>query len=344
MADLKLGLQLGYWGASPPSDAPAQVAEAERLGFDSLWTAEAYGSDALTPLAWWGSRTSRMRLGTALCQLSARTPTAMAMAAITLDHLSEGRFVLGLGVSGPQVVEGWYGQPFPKPLARTREYLSVVRKVLARDEPVTSPGPHYPLPYPGGTGLGKPLKSIVHPLRSDIPIILGAEGPKNVALAAEIADGWLPIFFSPEHMGEFESALREGFARPGARRSADDFEVIAFCPVVVSDDVEKAADLYRPMLALYIGGMGAKEANFHFDVFVRMGFGAEAAKVQDLYLDGHKQDAAAAIPTGLVEKVALIGPKEKIRDELEAWKASMATTLLIAGGVDTLRLMAELVL
>ena len=341
---MKLGLQLGYWGSGPPPDAIVQVAEAERLGFDSLWTAEAYGSDALTPLAWWGARTERMRLGTALCQLSARTPTAMAMAAITLDHLSGGRLVLGLGVSGPQVVEGWYGQPFPKPLARTREYLSVIRKVLARDEPVTNDGPFYPLPYPGGTGLGKPLKSIVHPLRPDIPIILGAEGPKNVAMAAEMADGWMPLFFSPEHMGEFSDALAEGFARPGARRSAEDFEVIALCPVIVADDVDRAADVYRPMLALYMGGMGAREANFHFDVFVRMGFGAEARTVQDLYLDGRKADAAAAIPTALVEQVALIGPKEKIRDDLQAWKESMATTLLVAGGIDTLRLMAELAL
>ena len=344
MTPMKLGLQLGYWGAGPPPDAVTQVAEAERLGYDSLWTAEAYGSDALTPLAWWGARTERLRLGTALCQLSARTPTAMAMAAITMDHLSGGRFVLGLGVSGPQVVEGWYGQPFAKPLARTREYLSVVRKVLARDEPVTNEGPHYPLPYPDGTGLGKPLKSIVHPLRSDIPIILGAEGPKNVALAAEIADGWLPLFFSPAHMGEFQAALDEGLARPGARRSAADFEVFAFCPVIVHDDVEQAADFYRPMLALYMGGMGAREANFHFDVFVRMGFADAARKVQDLYLAGRKADAAAAIPTSLVEQVALLGPRDKIRDDLAAWQESMATTLVIAGGVDTLRLMAELVL
>jgi F420-dependent oxidoreductase-like protein len=344
MSDLKLGLQLGYWGAGPPHDAPALVAEAERLGYDSLWTAEAYGSDALTPLAWWGSRTTTMRLGTSLCQLSARTPTAMAMAAITLDHLSGGRFVLGLGVSGPQVVEGWYGQPFAKPLARTREYVSVVRAVVARQGPVTNDGPHYPLPYPGGTGLGKPLRSIVHPLRPDIPIVLGAEGPRNVAQAAEIADGWLPLFFSPEHMGAFERALHEGFARPGARRRAEDFEVIALCPVVVHDDVDTAADALRPMLALYIGGMGAKEANFHFDVFVRMGFEAEAHRVQDLYLAGHKAEAAAAIPTALVEKVALIGPREKIRDDLAAWRSSIATTLLVAGGIDTLRMMAELVL
>jgi F420-dependent oxidoreductase-like protein len=344
MGGLKLGLQLGYWGAGPPPDALNQALEAERLGFDSVWTAEAYGSDALTPLAWWGSRTSRVRLGTALCQLSARTPTAMAMAALTLDHLCGGRFVLGLGVSGPQVVEGWYGQPFPQPLARTREYVSVVRQVLARQAPVRNDGPHYPLPYPGGTGLGKPLKAIVHPLRADIPIVLGAEGPKNVALAAEIADGWFPIFFSPDHMGEFKASLEEGFARPGARRSAKDFEVIAFCPVVVDEDVERAADAFRPMLALYIGGMGAREMNFHFDVFVRMGFGAEAQKIQDLYLDGRKDEAAACVPTAMVENIALIGPRAKIADEVARWKDSIATTLLVAGGVDTLRLMAELAL
>ncbi len=344
MGGLKLGLQLGYWGAGPPPNALDQVLEAERLGFDSVWTAEAYGSDALTPLAWWGSPTSRVRLGTALCQLSARTPTAMAMAALTIDHLCGGRFVLGLGVSGPQVVEGWYGQPFPQPLARTREYVSVVRQVLARQGPVRNDGPHYPLPYPGGTGLGKPLKAITHPLRPDIPIVLGAEGPKNVALAAEIADGWFPIFFSPDHMGEFKASLDEGFARPGARRSAQDFEVIAFCPVVVDEDVERAADAFRPMLALYIGGMGAREMNFHFDVFVRMGFGAEAQKIQDLYLDGRKNEAAACVPTAMVENIALIGARDKIADEVVRWQESIATTLLVAGGVDTLHTMAELVL
>ncbi len=257
MSPLKLGLQLGYSGPGPPSDAGQLVAEAERLGYDSVWTAEAYGSDALTPLAWWGSRTTRVRLGTALCQLSARTPTATAMAAITLDHLSGGRFVLGLGVWGLQVVEGWYGQPFPKPLERTREYVSIVRQVLARQGPVRNAGPHYPLPYPGGSGLGKALKSIVHPLRPDIPILLGAEGPKNVALAAEVADGWFPAFFSPSLMGEFSRSLAEGFARPGARRSAENFEVIASCPVVVDADPELAAEAVKPLLALYIGGMGS---------------------------------------------------------------------------------------
>ncbi|MCK4178100.1 LLM class F420-dependent oxidoreductase [Aciditerrimonas ferrireducens] len=343
MTALKLGLQLGYWGAKPPSGVESLVAEAERLGFDSLWTSEAYGSDALTPLAWWGSRTSRLRLGTAICQLSARTPTAAAMAALTLDHLSGGRAVLGLGVSGPQVVEGWYGQPFAQPLARTREYVAIVRQVLAREAPVTSPGPHYPLPYPGGTGLGKPLRSIVHPLRADLPIVLGAEGPKNVALAAEIADGWLPLFFAPAHADVYRPALAEGFARPGARRRPEEFEILATCPVVIHPDVDQAADLLRPMLALYMGGMGAKEANFHHEVFVRMGYGDVARQVQDLYLDGKKDQAAALVPTSLVEQVALIGPKEKIRDDLEAWRASPVTTLLVSGGVDTLRTMAELV-
>jgi F420-dependent oxidoreductase-like protein len=344
MQDMKLGLQLGYWGSGPPPNAPQMIAEAERLGFDSVWTAEAYGSDALTPLSWWGSQTTKVRLGTALCQLSARTPTAMAMAAITLDHLSGGRFVLGLGVSGPQVVEGWYGQNFQKPLARTREYVDIVRKVIAREAPVTNDGPNYPLPFPGGTGLGKPLKAIVHPLRNEIPIILGAEGPKNVALAAEIADGWFPIFFSPNAVKAFEPALAEGFARPGARHQADEFEVIAFAPTIIDDDIERAADMMRPSIALYIGGMGAKSMNFHFDVFARMGYEAEARKIQELYLEGRKDEATAAVPTSLIEDTALIGPKEKIRDDLEGWKESIATTLLVAGSPETLQMMAEFVL
>ncbi|MEI6454602.1 MAG: LLM class F420-dependent oxidoreductase [Actinomycetes bacterium] len=341
--DLKLGLQLGYWGQGPPPGAVEAVAEAERLGFDSMWTAESWGSDAISPLAWWGSQTSKMRLGTSLCQLSARQPTAMAMAALTMDHLSGGRFVLGLGVSGPQVVEGWYGQPFPKPLARTREYVQIVRDVLARKEKITNAGEHYPLPYPGGTKLGKPLKSIVHPLRADIPIILGAEGPKNVALTAEIADGWFPIFFAPRAMGSFQDSLKEGFARPGARRSADDFEVLAFVPTIVHDDVETAADFYRPAIALYVGGMGAKEMNFHFDVFCRLGWEAEATKIQDLYMAGHKDEAAAAVPTKMVEDIALVGPRDKIRDDLDMWRDSMLTSMLINGNVETLQMMAELI-
>jgi len=342
---LKLGLQFGYWGAGPPAHALDQVVEAERLGYDSVWTAESWGSDALTPLAWWGSHTTRVRLGTDLIQISARQPTATAMAALTMDHLSGGRFVLGLGVSGPQVVEGWYGRPFAKPLARTREYVDVIRQVLARDAPVTNDGEHYPLPLPGGLGLGKPLKPITHPLRADLPIFLGAEGPKNVALAAEIADGWFPIFYSPAHEDMFRGPLEEGWARPGARRSRDDFEILPTVNVIVTDDVEGAADLLKPMIALYVGGMGAREMNFHFDVFCRLGYEAEANKIQELYLAGRKDEATATVPRAMVEEICLIGPREKIRDDLESWKASLVTTMLIgAGNLDTMRVMAELVL
>ena len=346
MGKLKLGLQLGYWGARPPADAAAKVAEAERLGYDSIFAAEAYGSDALTPLAWLGASTTRVRLGTAIVQLSARTPTATAMAAMTLDHLSGGRMVLGLGVSGPQVVEGWYGATFPKPLARTREYVDIVRQVFRREGPVVSAGPHYPLPRvgPDTTGLGKPLKPIVHPLRADVPIILGAEGAKNIALAAEIADGWLPIFYAPEHDTAYREALAEGFARPGARRSPEEFEIVCSATIVIDDDVERAADLLRPMLALYIGGMGAREMNFHFDVFARMGFADAARKIQDLYLDDRKEEAAAAVPTELIDATSLIGPREKIRDALDKWRESPVTTLLVGGGIDAVRGMAELVL
>lgn len=342
--DLKLGLQLGYWGAGPPLNAAECIAEAERLGYDSVWTAEAYGSDALTPLAWWGAATSRIKLGTSIIQLSARTPAATAMAAITMDHLSGGRFILGLGASGPQVVEGWYGQPYPKPLARTREYVEIIRAILARDEPVVYDGEHYALPYAGGAGLGKAVKSITHPLRADLPIYLASEGPKNVALTAEIADGWLAIYYSPA-MGDFyRSALAEGFARPGARRSFADFEVAAMVPIIISDDVEAAAAMMKPMLALYIGGMGAKSMNFHADVFSRMGYEAETRDIQALYLDGKKDEAGARVPTSLVEEISLIGPKAKIRDDLERWRESVVTTLQVYGDPATLRDVAELVL
>ncbi|TNC25368.1 LLM class F420-dependent oxidoreductase [Amycolatopsis alkalitolerans] len=337
---MKLGYHLGYWQSGPPEGALEAILAAEDLGFDSVWTAEGYGSDALTPLAWWGASTSRVKLGTNIVQMSARTPTAVGMSALTLDHLSGGRFVLGLGVSGPQVVEGWYGQPYPKPLARTRQYVDIVRKVVARSEPVTSDGPFYPLPLDGGTGLGKPLKSTVHPLREEIPIYLAAEGPKNVSLAAEICDGWLPLFFSPKSDAFYRAALEEGFARAGARRTAEDFEVAASVPVIVHEDVETAASFIKPSLALYIGGMGAKEVNFHHDVYARLGYGDVADKVQELYLSGRKQEAAAAIPTSLVEDTALIGPPGKIRDELARWEGTVVTTLLLRGNADTLRQVA----
>ena len=342
--DLRLGLSLGYWAGGPPPGAAESVLEAERLGFDSVWTAEAYGSDAITPLAWWGAATHEIKLGTAIVQISARTPAATAMAAMTLDHLSSGRLILGLGVSGPQVVEGWYGQPFAKPLARMREYIGIVREIWARNGPVTNPGPHYPLPIKDGTGLGKPLKSSIRPLRADIPIYLAAEGPKNIALAGELCDGWLALFYSPHHDGLYRDALNEGLARPAARRTPQEFEVAATVPLIVTDDIEQAADALRPGYALYFGGMGAKSANFHANVPIRMGYEAEVAKIQELYLSGHKEEAAAAVPTKLIEQLTLIGSKDKIRHDLEAWRDSIVTTLLVGGDPATLRTAADLVL
>lgn len=339
---MKLGYHTGYWSAAPPKGAGQAITACEDLGFDSIWTAEAYGSDCLTPLAWWGASTSRVRLGTNIMQISARTPAATAMAAMTLDHLSGGRFVLGLGASGPQVVEGWYGQPYPKPLARTREYIGIVRRILARDAPVTNDGPAYPMPYPGGTNLGKPLKSTVHPLRADIPIFLGAEGPKNVALSAEIADGWLPMFFSPKMDGFYRDALADGFARDGARRTLDDFEVPTFVPVVLDDDLERAADQIRPSVALYTGGMGAKSMNFHANHFGRLGYEAEVAKIQELFLGGRKLDAIAAVPTALVEDIALVGSAAKIRDELQLWESTVITSLIIQAPAAALPALVDL--
>ena len=353
--ELRLGLNVGYWVGGPPPGAAEMVLEAERLGFDSMWTAEAYGSDALVPLTWWGAATERLKLGTAIVQISARTPAATAMAAMSLDYLSGGRLILGLGVSGPQVVEGWYGQQFGKPLARMREYIGILRDIWARQGPVTNDGPHYPLPLRAptdpawrgplaGTGLGKPLKSSIRPLREDIPVYLAAEGPKNIALAGELCDGWLALFYSPQEDGYYRDALDQGFATPGARRTAEDFEVAATVPLIVTEDIEAAADMVRPMYALYFGGMGARGANFHANVPIRMGYEAEVAKIQDLYLSGKKDEAAAAVPTELIEQLTLIGSKEKIRDELEAWRESIVTTLLIAGDPATLRDAAELVL
>jgi F420-dependent oxidoreductase-like protein len=342
---VKLGLIIGYWNnAGPPGGVRESIAEAEKLGFDSMWTSEAYGSDAFTPLAWWGSETSTIKLGTSVVQISARTPASTAMSAITLDHLSGGRVMLGLGASGPQVVEGWYGQSYPKPLARTREYVEILRRIFRREE-VDFAGEHYQMPFRGerSTGLGKPLKSIVKPLREDIPILLGAEGPKNVAMAAEIGDGWLPIFFGPKSDPFYRAALEEGFERPGARHTWDDFEIACTVPVIVGDDVEGCADFLRPMMALYIGGMGARDVNFHFDVFARLGHEEACHKIQDAYLDGRKSDAIAAVPTELVEDIALVGPREKVLDELPQWKSTVLTTMLVSGPPELLGQIAELV-
>jgi len=340
---MKLGLMTGYWGSGPPKGMAESIASADRLGFDSIWTAEAYGSDALTPLAWWGSQTENVRLGTAIMQMSARQPAATAMAAMTMDHLSQGRFILGLGASGPQVVEGWYGRPYPKPLARTREYVEIVRKIIAREDPVVFEGDHFQLPYRGGTGLGKPLKSTIHPFRTDIPIFLAAGGPKNVALAAEICDGWLPLWFSPRTDQFYREALEEGFARPGARQTKDSFEVACPVPVVIDDDPEKAADRVRPMLALYVGGMGAKEANFYHSAMVRLGFDHEADRIQDLYLAGRKDEAIASIPLEMIEAIGMVGPIAKIAEELPIWEKTVLTTILLSGPPPLLEAMARLV-
>ena len=328
---MKFGLQLGYWDARPPTNHAQLVAAAEDAGFDTVFTAEAWGSDAFTPLAWWGRQTNRMRLGVSVAQLSARTPTACAMASLTLDHLSGGRHILGLGVSGPQVVEGWYGQRFPKPLARTREYIGIVRQVWARREPVTHSGPHYPLPLTGqgSTGAGTPLKSITHPLRTDIPIMLGAEGPKNVALAAEICDGWLPIFYTPRMAETYNAWLDEGFSRPGARRRREDFEICATANVVITDDRAAAFAAMKPRLALYLGGMGARDTNFHADVYRRMGYGEVVDEVTASLCSKDKHRAAQAIPDELVEDSAIVGDYDQVREQIEVWQAAGVTTMVI---------------
>jgi F420-dependent oxidoreductase-like protein len=330
---MKLGLQLGYWGAQPPQNADELVVAAEEAGLDTVFTAEAWGSDAYTPLAWYGSSTSRIRLGTSVVQLSARTPTACAMAALTLDHLSGGRHILGLGVSGPQVVEGWYGQPFPKPLARTREYVDIIRQVWAREKPVTSDGPHYPLPLKNehATGLGKPLKPITHPLRSDIPIMLGAEGPKNVALAAEICDGWLPIFYTPRTAGTYNEWLDEGFARPGARGSRENFEICATANIVITDDRPAAFAAMKPSIALYIGGMGAADTNFHADVYRRMGYAEVVDDVTKLFRSNQKDKAAEIIPDEVIDDAAIVGDIDYVRKQIKAWEAAGVTMMVIAG-------------
>ena len=342
---MKFALQLGYWGAQPPTNHADLIVAADKAGFDTVFTAEAWGSDAFTPLAWYGALTERIRLSTAVVQLSARTPTATAMHTMTLDHLSGGRFCLGLGVSGPQVVEGWYGQSFAKPLARTREYIDIIRKVLAREARVTSDGPAYPLPYQGAnaTGLGKPLKPILHPLRSDVPIWLGAEGPKNVALAAEIADGWLGFLTSPLMAEQYNAWLDEGFARPGARSTRKDFEVAFLAQVHITDDPSGVLDAYKPMTALYAGGMGAEETNFHADAFRRMGFADEVARITELFRAGRKEEAAAAVPDEMVAATAIVGDEASVRSQIAEWEAAGVTMLVVtAGSVEEIEALGRL--
>ena len=342
---MRLGLGVGYTGARVHVDVQA-VQDAERLGYHSVWTAEAYGSDAVVPLAWLGAMTYRIRLGTAILQMAARTPAMTAMTAMTLDALSGGRALLGLGVSGPQVVEGWHGQPFGKPLGRTREYVAIVRAILARQRPLEHAGEHYQIPYrgPGATGLGKPLRSIVHG-RADLPIYLAAIGPKNVALAAEIADGWLPVFFAPGRVRDFHDALDQGFARAGVSGKRERFDVAPMAPVVVGKDVEACRARVKPRVALYVGGMGAPKQNFYFDLACRYGYEAEAVRLQELYLTGRRAEAEAAVPDALVDEIALCGPPERIRERLALWRAAGVTTLICATSQpEAVRVMAELVL
>ncbi len=341
---MKLGLHEGYWQKDPLPNFIELAKEAESLGFDSVWTAEAYGSDALTPLAAIASHTSKIKVCTGVMQLSARTPVCAAMSALTLDHISNGRLCLGVGVSGPQVVEGWYGQPFNRPLERTREWLDIFRQVIAREAPVEFDGKQYQLPLKGGMNLGKPLKSITHPLRKHIPVFLGAEGPKNIALAAERCDGWLPIFVSPYRMNIFEESLEPA-------KDKKDFEIAAMVNMYVNDNLADALLPVKYMLALYLGGMGAKSENFHKNLMERMGYGDEAQHVQDVFFEKGQHEAAMVVPDGLADEISLCGPVDRIKERLQDWKKSPVTTMMIgvsAFGEETTRsnmkILAEAVL
>jgi F420-dependent oxidoreductase-like protein len=342
---VKLGLNLGYWGlGAPVTEQLELVLEAERLGFDSVWTAEAYGSDAATPLAWLAAQTSTIGLGSAIFQIPGRSAGMTAMTAATLDHLSDGRFRLGLGTSGPQVSEGWHGVRFGKQLARTREYVDVVRMALRRER-VRYDGSTLTLPLPDGPG--KALKLTIGPVQERIPIYIAAIGPKNTALTAEIADGWLPLMISPEHMDEFRPALEEGFAAAG--RDGSGFDIAPSVTVRIDDDVEAARDVMRHYLALYVGGMGSREKNFYNALVQSYGFGDAAREVQDLYLDGKKDEAAAALPAELIDAVALCGPADRVRERLAVYRDAGVGTLIVSpmawtldDRVSQLRLLAEL--
>ncbi len=336
---MKLGLMWGYWGQLPPPNVIEITQEAERLGWDSVWTAEAWGSDAFSPLAWIAGQTSTIKLGTSVVQLAGRTPTATAMAAMTIDHISDGRFQLGLGVSGPQVVEGWYGQPANKPLARTREYVEIIRRVLRREEPLDFQGEFYRHPYhgPDSTGLGKPLKSILHPRRRDLPIYLGAEGPKNVAQTAEIADGWLPLYYSPLHQHVYADSLA------GA---GPDFDIVAGAQLNICDSVEEGLAPVKMMLGFYIGGMGAKGQNYHTKLMERFGFEEEALKIQEAFFAGRRDEAIAMVPDEFADAISLVGPPERIRERIAAWDDSPVSTLLVysPGSTEQLAKITDIVL
>ncbi|NGN67125.1 LLM class F420-dependent oxidoreductase [Streptomyces sp. A7024] len=334
---MRLGLALGYWGRGPKPEHTELAREAERLGYDSVWTAEAWGSDAFTTLTWIAAHTERIRLGTGIVQMAARTPTATAMHAITLDHLSGGRLMLGLGLSGPQVVEGWYGRPFPRsPLTATREYVEVIHQALRREGPVELAGRFHAHPYRGedGTGLGKPLKPITHPLRAEVPILLGAEGPKNIAQTTRIADGWLPLYWSPFRTDVYEASLAD--LSPG-------FMIAPLVRAQLCDDVAEGLFPVKAMLGFYIGGMGHASRNFHADLMARMGYEAEARHIQDLFAEGRRDEAIAAVPDAFADEISLVGPRARIAERLELWRKGPVTDLLVTSpDLPTLRALAEL--
>jgi len=341
---MRLGLNVGYWG-SGPADNVALAQEADRLGFHSVWTAEAYGSDAVSPLVWLAARTEKINVGTAIMQMTARAPAMAAMTAATIDRMTGGRMLAGIGASGPQVVEGWHGVPYGKPVTRAREYVAIMRAIWKREQPLEHHGEHYDIPCKGGSGLGKPLKLIVHPLRPTIPIYLAAVGPKNVTLSAEVADGWLPIFFSPERVKVYQEWLDEGFAKAGGGKSLANFDIAPTVTIAMGDDVDACRNAVKPMLALYIGGMGAKGKNFYYDIACRYGYNEAADRIQEFYLAGKKAEAMMAVPDALVDEVALCGPRERIAERLAAWKTCGITTLICGtSDIAALRAMAEMAL
>ncbi len=334
---MKLGYQWGYWSAQPPADLVELTKTVEDLGFDTIWTAESWGSDCFTPLAYLAGFTDKIKLGTSIVQLAARTPTATAMQAMTLDHLSGGRVVLGLGVSGPQVVEGWYGQPSNRPLARTREYVSILRNAFRREDHLSFDGEFYQHPYTGegSSGLGKPLKIMTHPLRREIPIFIGAEGPKNVTQTAEIADGWLPLYYSPYRPEVYADQLVA---------AGPDFEIAVNVSVVFNDSVADALVPIKGFLAFYIGGMGAKGQNYHTKLMARMGFEEEALRIQQLFLEGRRDEAIMAVPDEFADEISLVGPPERVAERLQAWRDSPVTMLNMSSkNPDDLRKIADLV-
>lgn len=341
---MKLGLNAGGFGPQIHIDIE-RIQKAEKLGYDSVWSAEAWGNDAITPLAWIAAQTSKIKLGTAIMQMPARTPAMAAMQAMTVDQLSGGRMVVGIGPSGPQVVEGWHGVPYGKPLKRTREYITIMREIFKREKPVEFQGEFYQMPYtgPGASGLGKPLKSILHG-RADIPIYTATISPKGIETAARVADGFIPIWTTPQGLATFNDSIEAGFQKAGNGKGWDGFEIMPTITCIINDDLDKVRSFVKPHLALYVGGMGARDKNFYNDHISRQGWPDDAKKIQDLFLDGKKKEAAAAVPDDMVDGVALLGSKERVKDKVAEWKEGGATTLLVGGDPGSLEALAEMVL